>query len=332
MMNAHRTQARAQPSDITMAAIEILKASKLLPFLTEDLYARYTVHELDDLKDPTALTRVRAIVGGGETRMNGELFDRCPNAKVVSCFGVGYDGVDTAAAVQRGIVVGHTPDVLNDEVADLGLGLMLSVARQIPQADQYVRSGRWAQAPFPLQRKLTGARLGLVGMGRIAKAIAHRAEAFSMSIAYTARSRKAELRYDFVPTVAELAARSDFLLAITPGGDGTKGIINAEVLKALGPRGFFINIARGTVADQPALLDALKNGTIAGAGLDVFYDEPKIDPAFFTLPNVVLTPHMASGTFETRRAMADRLLDNLAAGLQGQRMPSAVPECHSLGL
>ena len=125
-----------------MAAIEILKVSKLLPFLTEDLYARYTVHELDDLKDPSALSRVQAIVGGGESRMNGELFDRCPNAKVVSCFGVGYDGVDTAAAVQRGIVVGHTPDVLNDEVADLGLGLMLSIARQIPQADQYVQIGR----------------------------------------------------------------------------------------------------------------------------------------------------------------------------------------------
>jgi lactate dehydrogenase-like 2-hydroxyacid dehydrogenase len=313
-----------------MAAIEILKVSKLLPFLTEDLYARYTVHELDDLKDPSALSRVQAIVGGGESRMNGELFDRCPNAKVVSCFGVGYDGVDTAAAVQRGIVVGHTPDVLNDEVADLGLGLMLSIARQIPQADQYVRSGRWAQAPFPLQRKMTGARLGIVGMGRIGKAIAQRAAAFQMQIAYTARSRKADLPYEFVASVKDLAARSDFLLAITPGGEATKGMINAEVLQALGPRGFFINIARGTVADQPALIEALKNNTIAGAALDVFYDEPRIDPAFFTMPNVVLTPHMASGTFETRRAMADRLLDNLAAGLQQQRMPSAVPECQAL--
>ena len=228
------------------------------------------------------------------------------------------------------MVVGHTPDVLNDEVADLGLGLILSIARQIPQADQYVRSGRWAQAPFPLQRKVTGARLGLVGMGRIAKAIAKRAEAFSMSIAYTARTAKADLHYEFVPNVKDLAARSDFLLAITPGGTGTRGLINAEVLKALGPKGFFINIARGTVADQSALLDALKNGTIAGAGLDVFYDEPRIDPALFTLPNVVLTPHMASGTFETRRAMADRLLDNLSAGLSGQKMPSAVPECQGL--
>ena len=313
-----------------MAAIEILKVSKLLPFLTDDLYARYTVHELDDLKDPSALSRVRAIVGGGESRIDGELLDRCPQAKVVSCFGVGYDGVNTQAAVERGVVVGHTPDVLNDEVADLGLGLILSIARQIPQADQYVRSGRWAQAPFPLQRKVTGARLGLVGMGRIAKAIAKRAEAFSMSIAYTARTAKADLHYEFVPNVKDLAARSDFLLAITPGGTGTRGLINAEVLKALGPKGFFINIARGTVADQAALLDALKNGTIAGAGLDVFYDEPRIDPAFFTLPNVVLTPHMASGTFETRRAMADRLLDNLSAGLSGQKMPSAVPECQGL--
>lgn len=313
-----------------MEKIEILKVSKLLPFLTEDLYARYTVHEIDDLKDPSALTRVRAIVGGGESRMGADLFDRCPQAKVVSCFGVGYDGVDTRAAVSRGIIVGHTPDVLNDEVADLGLALMLSIARQIPQADRYVRSGQWAQAPFPLQRKLTGARLGLVGMGRIAKAIARRAEAFQMSIAYTARSPKADLPYDYVPAAKALAARSDFLLAITPGGEGTKGIINAEVLQALGPRGFFINIARGTVADQPALIDALQRGVIAGAALDVFYDEPNIDPVFFGLPNVVLTPHMASGTFETRRAMADRLLDNLRAGLAGQKMPSAVPECQSI--
>jgi lactate dehydrogenase-like 2-hydroxyacid dehydrogenase len=313
-----------------MDKIDILKVSKLLPFLTEDLYARYTVHELDALADPTVLTRVRAIVGGGESRLGGELFDRCPNAKVVSCFGVGYDGVDTQAALARRIVVGHTPDVLNDEVADLSLGLMLSIARQIPQADQFVRSGRWAQAPFPLQRKLTGARLGLVGMGRIAKAIAHRAQAFRMQIAYTARSAKPELPYTFVSSVKDLAAQSDFLLAITPGGDGTKGMINAEVLQALGPRGFFINMARGSVADQPALLQALQQGTIAGAALDVFYDEPNIDPAFFTLPNVVLTPHMASGTFETRRAMADRLLDNLAAGLAGQKMPSAVPECQGL--
>ena len=313
-----------------MATIEILKVTKLPPFLTEELGQRYTVHELDALSDPLALARVQAIVGGGDGRLNGELFDRCPLAKVVSCFGVGYDGVDTAAAVQRGIVVGHTPDVLNDEVADLGLGLMLSVARQIPQADQYVRSGCWAQAPFPLQRKVTGARLGIVGMGRIGKAIAQRAEAFRMSIAYTARSAKTDLPYDFVPSVKELAAGSDFLLAITPGGEGTKGIINAEVLQALGSRGFFINIARGSVVDQPALLEALKNHTIAGAGLDVFVGEPSIDPAFFSLPNVVLTPHMASATFETRRAMADRLLDNLAAGLSKQRMPSAVPECQVL--
>ncbi len=313
-----------------MATIEILKVTKLPPFLTEELGLRYTVHELDTLSDPLALARVQAIVGGGDGRLNAELFDRCPNAKVVSCFGVGYDGVDTAAAVQRGIVVGHTPDVLNDEVADLGLGLMLSVARQIPQADQYVRSGRWAQAPFPLQRKVTGARLGIVGMGRIGKAIAQRAEAFRMQIAYTARSAKADLPHDFVPSVKELAARSDFLLAITPGGESTKGIINAEVLQALGPRGFFINIARGSVVDQPALLEALKNNTVAGAGLDVFVVEPNIDPAFFSLPNVVLTPHMASATFETRRAMADRLLDNLAAGLSKQRMPSAVPECQVL--
>ena len=312
-----------------MATIEILKVTKLPPFLTEELGLRYTVHELDTLSDPLALARVQAIVGGGDGRLNAELFDRCPNAKVVSCFGVGYDGVDTAAAVQRGIVVGHTPDVLNDEVADLGLGLMLSVARQIPQADQYVRSGRWAQAPFPLQRKVTGARLGIVGMGRIGKAIAQRAEAFRMQIAYTARSAKADLPYPYYPSAKALAAEVDFLLAITPGGDGTRGMINAEVFEALGPKGYFVNVARGSVVDQPAMIDALKHKRIAGAGLDVYLDEPKVPAELRALQNVVLTPHMASGTMETRRAMADRALANLNAHFKGLPLPSAVPECRN---
>lgn len=312
-----------------MATIEILKVTKLPPFLTEELGQRYTVHELDALSDPLALARVQAIVGGGDGRLNGELFDRCPLAKVVSCFGVGYDGVDTAAAVQRGIVVGHTPDVLNDEVADLGLGLMLSVARQIPQADQYVRSGCWAQAPFPLQRKVTGARLGIVGMGRIGKAIAQRAEAFRMQIAYTARSAKADLPYPYYPSAKALAAEVDFLLAITPGGDGTRGMINAEVFEALGPKGYFVNVARGSVVDQPAMIDALKHKRIAGAGLDVYLDEPKVPAELRALQNVVLTPHMASGTMETRRAMADRALANLNAHFKGLPLPSAVPECRN---
>jgi lactate dehydrogenase-like 2-hydroxyacid dehydrogenase len=242
--------------------------------------------------------------------------------------GVGYDGVDVATALKRSIVVTHTPNVLNDEVADLAIGLMLSVARRIPQADQYVRSGRWGtEGAMPLARKVSGARLGIVGLGRIGQAIADRAAAFGMSIAYTARSAKPGLAYPFYASALALAAEVDFLVVITPGGAGTLHMINAEVLKALGPRGYLINVARGSVVDEAALVEALQSGVIAGAGLDVFEKEPHPLEALRKLDNVVLTPHMASATRETRQAMADLAVANLLAHFSGQPALSPVPEC-----
>jgi lactate dehydrogenase-like 2-hydroxyacid dehydrogenase len=210
------------------------------------------------------------------------------------------------------------------------MGLVLSVGRAIPQADQFVRAGQWPNGPMALGCKVSGARLGIVGLGRIGKAIALRARAFGMSIAYTARSEKPESGFKFFPTAAALAANVDFLVVITPGGAGTKHLINADVLKALGPSGFLINVARGSVVDEEALIEALQNATIAGAGLDVFASEPHVPQALWSLPQVVLTPHIASATSQTRQAMADLAFANMLAGVSGQPLISPVPECMAM--
>lgn len=311
----------------------ILAVAKLPPFLMEPLKASFTVHDRLHETDPAAFAliapQVRAVVGGGESRVPRTLMDQMPALEIVSIMGVGYDGVDVPAALERKVPVTHTPNVLNDEVADLAIGLMLSIARRIPQADQYVRAGRWAaEGPMPLARKVSGARLGIVGLGRIGQAIASRAEAFGMSIAYTARSAKAELAYAYYPSAQALAAQVDFLVAITPGGQGTRHLINADVLKALGPQGYLINVARGSVVDEAALVAALQSGVIAGAALDVFEKEPHPLQALLSLDNVVLTPHMASATLQTRTAMADLAVANLRAHFAGQPLLSPVPEWH----
>jgi hydroxypyruvate reductase len=310
---------------------EILVVSKLPPFLMEPLQAAYTVHdrihEADAVAFAQAAPRIRAIAGGGESKLPRTLMDQLPALEMISIMGVGYDGVDVAAALGRKVPVTHTPGVLNEDVADLAIGLMLSVARRIPQADQYVRAGRWPSGPMPLARKVSGARLGIVGLGRIGQAIADRAQAFGMSIAYTARHQKPELPYRYYASARALAAEVDFLVLITPGGKGTRKLVNAEVLKALGPKGYLINVARGSVVDESALVEALQNGWIAGAGLDVFESEPQVPEALRQMDNVVLTPHMASGTWQTRQAMADLAAANLHAHFAGQPLLSPVPEC-----
>lgn len=309
-----------------MSKIDILQASRIPPFLTEGLKARFEVHARETAA-PEVLARVRGIVGGGEARIDAVLLDQCPKLEVITICGVGYDGVDVQAAKARGIPVTHTPDVLNDDVADLGLGLLLAVARNIPAADQFTRKGEWEKGPFPLTRKLTGSKLGIVGMGRIGQAIAKRAAAFDMDIRYHTRSARSDVPYAHEPSLTALAAWSDFLLVITPGGAATRHLINAQVLQALGPKAYLINVARGSVVDEPALIDALQKGLIAGAGLDVYADEPRVPAALRALPNVVLTPHMASGTAQTRGAMSDLTLANLQAHFDGQPLPTPVPEC-----
>lgn len=310
----------------------VLTVMNLPPFYLEPLRAAFTVHDQLHVKDPAAFAQVaptiRAVTGGGESVVTRALMDSLPALEIVSIMGVGYDKVDVPAALERRVPVTHTPNVLNDEVADLAIGLMLSVARRIPQADRYVKDGRWAsEGNLPLSRKMSGARLGIVGLGRIGQAIAQRAAAFGMQIAYTGRGAKPDVKYPYYASAKELAAAVDFLVVITPGGEGTRRMINREVLEALGPRGYLVNVARGTVVDEAALIDALKNKVIAGAGLDVFENEPQVPQALRELDNVVLTPHMASATAETRQAMADLALANLQAHFAKQPLPSPVPEC-----
>ena len=314
-------------------AIDVLAVSRLPPLYLDPLRAAYRVHDRLDETDPAAFAavapRIRAVAGSGESKVSAELMARLPALEVVAIMGVGYDGVDVEAAKARGVRVTHTPDVLNDEVADTALGLMLCAARQLPAADRFVRAGQWPQGAFPLQTRMSGKRLGLLGMGRIAKAIAQRAQAFGMSIAYTARSAKPELPYRFWPTPAALAAESDFLVVITPGGAATRKLVDAAVLRALGQgrgNGFLVNVARGPVVDEAALIEALEAGTIAGAALDVFEQEPQVPARLMALPQVVLTPHLGSGTRETRQAMADLALANLQAHFAGQPLPTLVPE------
>ena len=314
-----------------MSRPHVLTVSKLPPFLMEPLVAAFEVHDRLHETDPAAFAKVaphiRGLVGGGESLVSGSLIGSLPALEIISIMGVGYDKVDVKAALARRIPVTHTPGVLNDEVADLAIGLMLSIARRIPQADKYTRAGRWAaEGPVPLSRKVSGARLGIVGLGRIGQAIASRAEAFGMSIAYNSRSEKKGVPYRFYPTATGLAAAVDFMIVITPGGEGTRHLINAEVLAALGSKGYLINIARGSVVDEAALVDALKKGVIAGAALDVFEKEPHPLEALLTMDNVVLTPHIASGTRETRQAMADLALGNLQAHFSGMKLLSPVPE------
>lgn len=308
----------------------VLAMPKVHPLYLQALTVHYEVHTLT----PESETQLEALAphivglaGGGESVIPGALLAQLPALRVVSIFGVGYDGVDVATALARNVPVTHTPEVLTDDVADLALGLVLSVARQIPLADQHVRQGLWPQGALPLGRKVSGARMGIVGLGRIGQAIARRALAFGMSVAYTARSEKKDAGFAFYPSAAALAAEVDFLVVITPGGAGTRHLINAEVLQALGPRGYLVNVARGSVVDEAALVHALAAGTIAGAALDVYADEPHVPPELWTMKQVVLTPHMASATHQTRQAMADLALANMRAGTAGQSLLTPVPEC-----
>jgi lactate dehydrogenase-like 2-hydroxyacid dehydrogenase len=314
--------------------LHVLSVAKLSPLLAPQLAAAFRMHDRLHELDPAAFAQVapqvRGIAASGESKVSAALMAQLPALEVISVMGVGYDGVDVGAAKALGVMVTHTPNVLNDDVADLAIGLMLSAARQLPAADRFVRAGQWANGAMPLARKMSGARLGLVGMGRIGQAIAHRAMAFGMSVAYTSRTAKSNLPYRHLPTAQALAAEVDFLVVITPGGAGTLKLINAEVLQSLGQgagKGILVNVARGSVVDESALIDALERGVIAGAGLDVFENEPNVPERLRAMPHVVLTPHVGSATGNTRQAMADLAFNNLAAHFAGRPVLTPVPEC-----
>jgi lactate dehydrogenase-like 2-hydroxyacid dehydrogenase len=249
---------------------------------------------------------------------------KLPKLKVISHFGVGYDTVDVNAARSRGVAVTNTPDVLTDEVADLALGLLLATIRRIPQGDRYVREGKWLKGAMPLTDSLQGKTIGVIGMGRIGRAIAKRCEAFGVKIAYQGPNQKRDVTWTYVADPVALAKESDVVIAACPGGEATRGLVSRAVIDALGAKGFFVNIARGSVVDEPALIEALKENRIAGAGLDVFADEPRVPEAFLSMENVVLQPHVASATHPTRKAMGQLVIDNLAAHFAGKALLTPV--------
>jgi lactate dehydrogenase-like 2-hydroxyacid dehydrogenase len=314
-----------------MNSIDLLTTAPVSPYMANQLKRHFRVHERLHECDSAAFARiaphVRAVTGAGDSRVTGELISQLPALEIISIFGVGYDGVDLNAARERGIVVTHTPDILNDDVADLAIAMMLGVARQLVRADHHVRSGAWSRGPLALGRKLSGARLGLIGMGRIGQRIAARAQAFEMQIAYTARHARADVPYRYHADPEALAAECDYLVVITPGGPGTRKLVDAKVLRALGPRGVLVNVARGSVVDEAALIDALDRKLIAGAALDVFDNEPDIDARLRAMPDVLLTPHIGTATHQTREAMADLVVANLRAHFDARALPSPIPEC-----
>ncbi len=310
----------------------ILQAGRLLPALEQCLAADYALHRLADEADPQAfLARHGAEFTGLVTSAGGvgapaALIAALPALRVISSFGVGLDKIDLAAARERGIAVGYTPDVLNDCVADTAFALMLDVARRTAEADRFVRAGRWAAggaAGFGLGRKVSGARLGIVGLGRIGQTIARRASGFDMAVRYHSRRPVEGVPWAHEPALLELARWADYLVVTTAGGPATRHLIDAPGFDALGPRGFLVNVARGSVVDEAALVRALTERRIAGAGLDVFEHEPQVPAELLALDNVVLLPHIASATEETRQAMAERVLDNLAAFFDEGRLVSA---------
>jgi hydroxypyruvate reductase len=310
----------------------LLQTVSLLPALEQRLAERYDVHRLPaagperDAFLATHAAHIAALVTSANVGVGNDLVDALPKLRVISSFGVGLDRIDVAHAAQRGIPVGYTPDVLNDCVADHAFALLLAIGRRIPEGDRYVRAGRWnarPAPPFPLGRRVSGARLGIVGLGRIGRTIARRSSGFEMDVRYHARHAVEGVPWQHEPKLLELARWADFLVVITAGGAQTRHLIDAKVLDALGPKGFLVNVSRGTVVDEAALVRALQEQRIGGAALDVYEHEPDVPPELFALDNVVLAPHVASSTAQTREAMAQRVLDNLEAFFTGRPLPSA---------
>ncbi|MBU1304032.1 MAG: 2-hydroxyacid dehydrogenase [Alphaproteobacteria bacterium] len=249
---------------------------------------------------------------------------RLPALEVIANFGVGYDSIDTAAARAANVRVTNTPNVLNDAVAELTIGLMVALARRIPQADQFVRQGKWPNAGFGLFSELTGKTVGILGLGRIGKEIASRAQAMKMRVVYYGRKRQPSEPHVYYDNLTDMARDSDWLVIIAPGGKGTNGIVSRQVLEALGPKGRLVNVARGTLVDEAAMLEMLQNGGLGGAALDVFEKEPSVPEGFFALDNVVLSPHQGSATIQTRDAMGALVIANLDAHFAGEPLLSAV--------
>lgn len=309
---------------------EILVAYPTLPRQMEMLADAYTLHRYDQAEDREAFLkkvgdRCVGMVTNGHFPLSRAFVEKLPALKIVACSSVGYDTIDVGALTDHGVRFTNTPDVLTDDVADIAILLMLAVRRCLIVGDRYVRSGDWGRkGMMPLTSRTAGSRVGIIGLGRIGQAIAKRCGAMGQEVGYFGRTEKPGVGFRYFGDLVQLADWADVLIAATPGGAETRGLISAEVLHALGPKGTFVNISRGTVVDEPALIEALQSDRLGGAGLDVFLNEPNPDRAFAEMENVVLYPHHASGTLETRDAMAQLVVDNLAAFFAGKPLLSPV--------
>jgi len=308
--------------------IDILLTQPVPAAIDARLLESYRVHRLYEAVDRDAFLDdvgpcIRGVVTGGAKGLSNDIMDRLPTLEIIAISGIGTDAVDLVHARRRGVQVSITPGVLTDDVADMAMGLLIATLRDLASGDRLVRAGQWGRVVQPLARKVSGIQLGIIGLGQVGQAVARRALAFDMTVRYTAPSEQPASGYRFVPDLLELARCSD-VLVLAASADQGRVIVTEEVLQALGPDGYLINVARGKLVDEAALVAALANGTIAGAGLDVFADEPQVPEALFGLDNVVLQPHRASATEQTRLAMGEIVLDNLRACFSKAPLPSAV--------
>ena len=307
----------------------ILALSSLYPLGLDALEERFSIVRLWQEKDPDAAIRahrgdVVGIIATPGRNVSRSLIEALPNLEIIANFAVGVDNIDLTAARERGVTVTNTPDVLTADTADTAIALMLSVARRVVEGDAYVRVGKWGNGAMPLGVSLYGKTVGIVGLGRIGRAIAARCEAFGMDVVYCGRRKKSDISYFYYDDPKVMAEECDFLVLACSGGDETRHLVNMDVLRALGPKGFLINVARGSVVDEEALLIALRNKDIAGAGLDVYENEPHVPESLFTMDNVVLLPHVGSATVETRMAMAKLVIENLLAHFDGDQLKTVV--------
>jgi lactate dehydrogenase-like 2-hydroxyacid dehydrogenase len=320
-------------ADGSPARPDILVIGKPTPFVSGLIEPAFTLHKLWEAADPQAFlaeigSRVRgAIAGfGGHGPVGADFAALLPNLEIISSHGVGYDHIDARAMGSRNVIVTNTPDVLTDEVADLAIGLLLATIRQLPQSDRFLRAGLWLKGTYPFTTSLRTRSIGIVGLGRIGKAVAHRLAAFGVPIAYHGRTRQPDVGYRYYPSLRDMAEDVDTLISVAPGGAATHHMINAEILKALGPEGIVVNVGRGTVVDERALIEALASKTILSAGLDVFEDEPRVPAELIAMDHIVLLPHVGSASHHTRQGMGQMVVDNLTSWFSGHGPISPVPE------
>ena len=320
-----------------MSSQEILIVTAGLPKVLPELEDKFQIHKYWQAEDKETfltevLPKIGAIVVGGGLKIDAALIDRCENLEIIANFGVGYDAIDASYAATKGVVVTHTPNVLNDEVADTAIALMISTVRELGAAERWLRDGKWqSKGTYPLTPgSLKGKTLGIIGLGRIGKMIATRAEAFGLKIIYHGRTQQSDQNYPYYESLKKLAEDSDILLSVVPGSEETKQLVNAEIFKALGATGVFINVGRGTTVDEDAMVEAIQNGTIYSVGLDVFEAEPKVPQALIDHERSVLYPHVASASIPTRDAMGSLVVENVLNWYAEGRAITPVPESQNI--